>query len=297
METTNEERGKQFVSIIDVQPFVEDGVKTVYINRLGALREVRPLKQRFYFDSNNMVHSVLDCKDSEGGEFRGIPLSEVYQSVIEFDAGHSVLYQQICSSSYHIMPDSAIDNVSVVSRIFKEYGILYPNVDCSFYQIQNGMLMKKFFVEEFGIERGLYYDYSDGKFKHEKLDNTVKIYKTRHECLADNVYTVIDENGERTERVGIAKFLELDDEQKGLVEEWKRLLKKMEDAKMKIVADCCGCFEVYNFKQVENYRFDFDAEPDENEEVAYRGNARYALYCGDIDIWSEDYELVIERKK
>ena len=127
----------------------------------------------------------------------------------------------------------------------------------------------------------------DGEWKFKCCSNGVqliepKFYYTRQAVLDNNIVTVLNEDGTVSEIVGINLRIQLDDDQKKLVEEMKKLVRRMKASGMAVVHNGWnGCISAINVRSFENTKGDYNGCDTEYE---YRIDCRHSQKIVHLDV-------------
>lgn len=128
-------------------------------------------------------------------------------------------------------------------------------------------------------------------------------YSSRENCLSWSEWTSKDEDGKEMKHVGASKLVELDDDQKEMVEMFKNLYKNMKDSGIGIVADMTDNVKVFNTRHLKDWSMAYDKDdldmstdenPDDYEEVDFDSDKFFTI-C--LPVWSEETRLFINRMK
>ena len=146
-----------------------------------------------------------------------------------------------------------------------------------------------------------YFDYSDNRFHTDEFPKDCKIYDTKEEALSYNTYKVIEQDGTEYERDGVNKLIMLDDDQRELLKQFEDICKKMNDADMLLISDCCEDMSVFNLRHIKNYALDYNDIPDvmDGNPEDYERADRYGMPFKAnhyIQYWGDDNYLFILRK-
>lgn len=165
-----------------------------------------------------------------------------------------------------------------------------------YYTFENGEPTPK----ELKLET-FYFDYLANEWGTNELPDT-QIYATRNDALSYNVTKVLDKDATKSERIGINKLIQLDDDQKELVHQLEELVAKLKEKDVLLLADTSDSYMAYNMRHIADVNMSCDTEADiedDKERAKYEIIDRYGkAFKVNIDCvqWSEDYELFFKRK-
>ena len=147
-----------------------------------------------------------------------------------------------------------------------------------------------------------YYDYLANEWGSNELPDS-QIYATRNDACSYNVIEVLDKDEVKSEHIGINKLIQLDDDQKELVHQLERLVTKLKEQGVLLLADTSDNYMAYNIRNVEDHNMSFESEADisnDEERAKYEEADRWGkAFKVNIDFqqWSEDYNIFFKRKQ
>lgn len=125
-------------------------------------------------------------------------------------------------------------------------------------------------------------------------------YESREKCLSFNKYVSVDKSGEATFHVGKNMLVQLDDDQRDLIDDLCDTLKKIEEAGIILVVDTMECVQAFNARNIKNWDFGYDRSCiDDDESEKYEEISRYAPEFSTkipVSVWADDCTLWIKRK-
>lgn len=125
-------------------------------------------------------------------------------------------------------------------------------------------------------------------------------YDTREECLSFNKYTSVDKEGNETTHVGKNMLVQLDDDQRGLIDDLCDTLKELEKAGIILVVDTMEGVQAFNARNIKNWDFGYDRSCiDDEDREKYEEINRYAPEFSTkipVSVWADDCTLWIKRK-
>lgn len=252
----------------------------------GKLQEMKAKKTTYTWNGCGSYNERTTLIAPDGTEIPDCYWECMFATIEDYEANKNVLQHDGATVSWPISGSNGSHWCNVLSFILRPYRI--ASADGFYWTFDN----KQPIENELELTR-FEYDYNSRKYTTRELPKC-EIYGTREEALESNVYTVVDEYGNETERVGVNKLLQLDDTQKELAKRWGELLKEMKANNMRIICDMDGNFEVYNTKNVKEFYLDCDPREQYHERVN-RASKCFELESGDIEMWSDDSSVYIQR--
>lgn len=185
----------------------------------------------------------------------------------------------------------------VISKLFGERGNHRHDGEV-YYTFSGGKAHKNVLSLVF-----LTYDYAKDRISladYCVIPDSTDTYRSEQEAFDYNSYKVVDENGVEAEREGCNRLLFLDDDQKEMVFEFEKLVKKMENNGILLVTDCCDDIRAFNTRNISDYAMAYNENELEKDGKKWEECHRYS-YQNEVNVsianWFEDHTIYIHRKE